>query len=92
MRINKRFQTYIDDKNKWAKLFKQDVITFPLTQEDVEKLADGLSGELSPENLHCDGEISVTQARAKYKRLMNVVKDLTAYADKNNLSLPEIYY
>ena len=26
--------------------------------------------ELSPENLHCDGEISVSEANRKYKKLM----------------------
>ena len=29
-----------------------------------------LSNQLSPENLHCDGEISAAQARVKYKKLM----------------------
>jgi hypothetical protein len=29
-----------------------------------------LTNELSPENLHCDGEISRAEANRKYKRLM----------------------
>lgn len=29
-----------------------------------------LSCQLSPENLHCDGEISVAEANRKYRRLM----------------------
>jgi len=38
-------------------------IKFPLSQEDVNVLGNKLSNELSPENLHCDGEISRNQAQ-----------------------------
>jgi len=31
---------------------------------------------LSPENLHCDGEISVAQARVKERKLLAELKDL----------------
>ena len=34
-----------------------------------EKFMD-LVNQLSPENLHCDGEISRAEANRKYKRLM----------------------
>ena len=34
-----------------------------------EKFMD-LTDKLSPENLHCDGEISRAEANRKYKRLM----------------------
>ena len=35
-----------------------------------------LAGELSPENLHCDGEISAAQARRKEKLLRQQWRDL----------------
>lgn len=92
MKINKRFQDYINKMNFWRGVMNQDKIVFPLSQEDVDLLGDKLSGELSPENLCCDGEISRSQAQAKYNKLMNVVKDLNAYAKKNGLKEPNIYY
>ncbi len=36
---------------------------------DIKKKFLRLSCELSPENLHCDGEISNAQAMRKYKKL-----------------------
>jgi len=42
---------------------------YDLPKEVYEKFAD-LSGSLSPENLHCDGEISNAEAGRKYRRLM----------------------
>jgi hypothetical protein len=93
MRINKRFQKYVDEKNFWPRISgKGELIEFPLSQEDVNKLGNYLSGDLSPENLACDGEISPSKARARGKALGNVVKDLQAYAQKNGLKGPKIYY
>ena len=40
-----------------------------LTNEIKAKFED-LVCALSPENLHCDGEISNAQAQVKYRRLM----------------------
>lgn len=92
MKINKRFQDYIDKMNHWNGIFGKDEMTFPLSQSDVDALGGKLSNELSPENLYCDGEISRSQAQRKYNKLMNVVKDLNAYAKKNGLNEPRIYY
>ena len=91
MKINKRFQVYIDNKNRWNSIFKKPEIVFPLSQEDVNELANGLSSELSPENLMCDGEISRAQGQRKFNKLTNVQKDLNAYAKKNGLVAPEYY-
>ena len=40
-----------------------------MTNEQLHKFFD-LVGELSPENLHEDGEISIRQARQKERRLL----------------------
>lgn len=40
-----------------------------LTNEIKAKFGN-LACALSPENLHCDGEISAAQARTKYRQLM----------------------
>ena len=82
---------YIERKNSWAKIFKGAQITFPLTQKNVDDLIDSLNGDLSPENLHCDGEISASEARTKYQFLKTVADDLADYTWKNSLTMREVY-
>ncbi len=92
MKINKRFQKFIDDRNFWKQYRNEPIIQFPLSQADVDDLAGRLSADLSPENLSCDGERSRSQVVARGKALGNVVKDLTNYCQKNGLRNPTIYY
>lgn len=92
MKINKRFQKYIDQKNFWLERVSGELIEFPLSQENVVSLVNSLSNNLSPENLACDGEISRSQAQVKYNKLMNVYKDINKYGEKYNLVVPELYY
>lgn len=47
-----------------------------LTREDANALFDQIDGMLSPENLHCDGEISPAAARAKARELESAIKTL----------------
>lgn len=39
------------------------------TEAEIIRDLQGIECALSPENLHCDGEISVTAARAKGRKL-----------------------
>ena len=48
-----------------------------LTREQFLKFF-ALDCALSPENLHCDGEISVAEANRKYRRLMKEWRTLEA--------------
>ena len=48
-----------------------------LTDEIMQKFSR-LCSRLSPENLHCDGEISKSQANARYKQIMREWKALEA--------------
>jgi len=57
----------------------------------VDDIARRLDGDLSPENLHCDGEISVAEANQKYRFYERVYKDLEQYCLKNWLNTPVIY-
>jgi len=41
-----------------------------MTKEQIKNEIDRIDCKLSPENLHCDGEISPSQALAKYKILI----------------------
>ena len=82
---------FVDQQNHWNSFFNGSKITFPLSQKDIDSIASSLDSALSPENLHCDGEISVAEANAKGNRLMHVVDDLEAYCTKNGFNMPTIY-
>ena len=87
----KNLQAYIDQKNAWTRFFNSPAINFPLTQAEVNSLASSLDADLSPENLHCDGEISQAQAQRKYRYYGRVIKDLEAYCASRGLTQPRIY-
>jgi len=82
---------FIEDNNRWTLLISRIAMTFPLSQADVDSLARTLDSKLSPENLHCDGEISVAEANRNYKYLTRVVQELEAYCKSNKLTMPEVY-
>ena len=44
-----------------------------LTQEDSDILVRSIDCSLSPENLHCDGEISRAQAQIKFNKLTSAL-------------------
>jgi hypothetical protein len=66
---------YIERKNTMAKLFKTPSydISNPAHRRD---LAERVSGDLSPENLSCDGECSRAEVNRKYRHLNAVKADL----------------
>ena len=82
---------FIDDINTWGGFFNRAPITFPLSQADVDRIAQDLDCKLSPENLHCDGEISNAEANRKYNYYGRVIRDLEKYCLNNWLNTPTIY-
>ena len=91
----KNLTHYIDNRNTWNSFFPgSTTITFPLSQAEVDGLARSLDGDLSPENLHCDGEISQAEAQRKYNYYGKVIKELEDYCLYNVLGMPvvEEYY
>ena len=89
----KNLKAYVEAKNKWNAIFGDtNGITFPLSQSNANSLMDSIASELSPENLHCDGEASVTHVRAKARQLNSVRKDLEQYCLDNWLNTPELVY
>lgn len=82
---------YMDQRSRWMQIFNKPGYTFPLTQEQVKDIASQLDGDLSPENLHCDGEISNAQAQAKYRFYKLVAQELENYCGANGLEMPTIY-
>jgi hypothetical protein len=83
---------YIEQRNRWMAIFNKDEgIKFPLTQAMVDKIISQLDCDLSPENLHCDGEISAAQAQAKYRFYKLVADELADYTYANGLQMRELY-
>ena len=86
----KNLKAYVESKNQWNALFGIAPMTFPLSQSNANSLMDSIACELSPENLHCDGEITARQAQAKYKMYSRVVAELEAYCKTNTLTMPMV--
>ena len=84
-------KNFIDDNNRWIAFFNTAPMTFPLSQTQVNDLARTLDSKLSPENLHCDGEISNAEAQRKYRFLAQVCRELEAYCKTNGLNAPTVY-
>ena len=68
-------QKYIDQKNKWNKMFKGKEYEIQ-TPKGRQEVADCLDCDLSPETLSCDGELSRSQVQVKYRALTQVAKEL----------------
>ena len=66
---------YVAQKNAWGKIFGSKPLSLTNAQ-DRKRIAQHIDSELSPENLHCDGEISHSQAMAKYRKLARVAQQL----------------
>ena len=71
----KALQAYIDQKNRWNKLFKGKQYEIQ-TAKGRQEVADSLDADLSPENLTCDGELSRSQVQTKYRSLSQAAKEL----------------
>jgi len=87
----KNLKAYVENQNRWNAIFGDTPLQLPLSQAGVTKIAKSIDAGLSPENLHCDGEISASEARKKYNQLTAVLKELEAYANKNNMRMPEMW-
>lgn len=71
----KTLEHYVEAKNRWGKIFGEKPLSL-MNSSDRQKIADHLDSDLSPENLHCDGEISAAQAREKYRYLTRCAQEL----------------
>jgi len=72
----KNLQQFLDRENSWAKLFSFGDTHEIDTAEGRQKVADSIDSQLSPENLTCDGELSVREINSKYKYLTAAAADL----------------
>jgi hypothetical protein len=82
---------YLDQENRWASIFDKshvDIHINTMTQKQGDQIIARLDSQMSPENLHCDGEISHSQARAKYDYYMGVWEDLKDLYTEKGWALP----
>ena len=76
---------FVKTQNEWRGFLKRtpeingdsEELTLE-TKEGRIKIANMLEMNLSPENLHCDGEISPTEARKRYRYFTSCVAELIA--------------
>jgi hypothetical protein len=85
-------EQYVDSKNRWNAIFSIEAIRFPLSQANANELMNMVASELSPENLHCDGEASPNQVRNKLHELNTVRTQLEKYCLDNWLDTPVLEY
>ena len=76
----KNTKTYIENINWRRRLFNKDEMDINnLTDEDIKDIYRSLLGDLSPENIHSDGEASSTEVnrrRAFYRAVYRELKAL----------------
>lgn len=69
-------EKYIDRKNGFARITGQNEIGYPPKGAEINRVYDMLDCDLSPENLHCDGEITRAAAAKKARKLHAAMKEL----------------
>jgi len=76
--MNKDLKQYVDNMNFMATLFNDgdEIDVNNITDADAKRIFEKLDGDLSPENLHCDGEISAGAVRAKKRHFNGVIAGL----------------
>ena len=87
-------RNYLDTYNAWEKIFNPNHSTINLgniTQQGVDRIASDLDSKMSPENLHCDGEITHAQAQAKADYYNDVWEELKDVCIQKGLKVPNTY-
>jgi len=83
----KHLKQFIEDENRWNELSKKPIMTLPLNQDEINSIADSIDCRMSPENLHCDGEISGAEANRKATYLHRTFAELKAHASSQGLAI-----
>lgn len=68
-------EQYVDGKNRWGALFGKKPLSL-LNAKDRQAIADSIDGDLSPENLTCDGELPRSQVQQRYQFLTRAAAEL----------------
>lgn len=73
----KELKAFVEQENKWSAIFGSKPLSLS-SAKDRQKIADKIDSQLSPESLHCDGEISAAEANRKHRLLTKVAEQLLA--------------
>lgn len=77
MKQFKSMKSFIDHMNQFIEFSNKKPVNYPVrTNRDAFEVFEELDNHLSPENLHCDGEISLHEANKKYFMLERLGKML----------------
>lgn len=68
-------EQYVEQKNSWSKVFGKPALSL-LNSSDRQRIAEMIDGDLSPENLTCDGELPRAQVNARYRQLTRAAEEL----------------
>ena len=79
-------EKYLDQLNYMRRLFNEPERPMPTNTEECADIFESLRCDLSPENLHCDGEITAAQARKKAKYFRTVWLELEAIQGHEEMS------
>lgn len=71
----KNLMQFIKENNDWAAIVNSQSYNIN-TSESRQQIADAIDSALSPENLSCDGELPISQVRARYQRLTAAAREL----------------
>ena len=66
---------FVESENRWRAIFGSRPLSL-LNTADHQKIAEIIDGKLSPENLTCDGELSVGEINSKYTYLTRIAEEL----------------
>ena len=81
---------YVNDMNQWNAIFGMTPLDINNDLDRVQ-IAQKIDSELSPENLHCDGEISQAEAMRKLRKLNKVCAELIKLDPSVRNQLGEYY-
>ncbi len=70
---------YLERMNRWSRFTGSETIDLKkMDDEMAQSIFNWLDGDLSPENLHCDGEITKAEANRKYRLFTKAGAELKA--------------
>jgi hypothetical protein len=73
--VMKELNEFVARENKWSSIFGSKPLSLQ-NAADRKKIAQNIDCALSPENLHCDGEISAAEANRKFRFLTKAAEQL----------------
>jgi hypothetical protein len=72
----KTLNALIKQENSWSSIFNNHTAYEVATAQGRRRVAEMIDAKLSPENLSCDGELPMSQVRARYRVLTSAAQDL----------------